>query len=302
MPEIFVSIACYRDRDVLNTVRNLIVTAARPDALRIVVLVQDDPAAWGAYEALKPYPQVEVHYRDLMWAEGPAKARAELSHIYHNETWFMQLDSHMRFEMHWDQRLVAEYAACGTDTAILTTLPPNFMLDTDARQERQVVELRYHRSYQGIPLHIGYAWPEADYPRPERPAACGFVAAGVLFGPGRMFADCPIDPYTYYHSEEFNLAIRLWTHGYTLFCPRFCFCYHAYRDQQGHQAPRIEATARDGFLHERGLQRLQVLLGMKSRHQVMPAALVDIEAYGLGQRRTVTDWEKQFNLFLSPSA
>ena len=96
---IFVSIPSYRDSECSHTLQNLFTTAQFPHRIRVGVVVQncsalDDDvlhhvdACWHIY--IRP---LDIDYRD---AQGPMYARYLAQKLYHDEEYYLQIDSHMR--------------------------------------------------------------------------------------------------------------------------------------------------------------------------------------------------------------
>ena len=105
---IFVSIASYCDPMLAFTLERAVATAAHPERLHFGV-VDQSPAGTPTPNpaALRPgrlsYVRLEPVY-----ARGPCWARAISMSLYDGEDWFFQIDSHMDFDVHWDERLVVQ--------------------------------------------------------------------------------------------------------------------------------------------------------------------------------------------------
>ncbi len=94
--------------------------------------------------------------------------------------------------------------------------------------------------------------------------------------------------------------MRLWTHGYDNFAPRFHFVWHAYRAYQVEHVTLQKRLSqeKDKLLNERSLARAQILSGVKARSQTPENFLLQLDRYGLGDIRTVEDWEGRFGINL----
>jgi len=276
----------------------MIETAKYPEKLHICVIIQDEMPKWRDYVCIRS-SQVELHFFESSWAEGPTKARAEAFKHYNGEKYFFQSDSHMRFVPQWDLKLKLELEGCLAEKPVLTTFPPNFVIATGERYEAEFNELKLHHFYQKIPITVGAAISMKMYKPTAKPLMTPFIAAGVLFSRGTICEDIPCDPYYYFHGEEFSIAMRLWTKGYTSFSPRFCFCYHAYRQYQQHEHHTIQsASPHDSFLNSRSIERCLVLVGLKSSRDALPTSIIHLNKYGLGNVRTINSWESTFGINL----
>ena len=102
MNKIFISIASYRDPELINTLINLINCANEPDNLVIVVLEQNSDTDI-SIEGI--FSQVKLLKMNYKFAKGPYYARYIIQKEYNEEEYYLQIDSHMRFEMNWDTTL-----------------------------------------------------------------------------------------------------------------------------------------------------------------------------------------------------
>jgi hypothetical protein len=127
---------------------------------------------------------------------------------------------------------------------------------------------------------------------PERQTPTAFVAAGFLFAPSDIIEDVPYDPHIYFQGEEITLAVRLWTHGWDLFTPNRHVIYHDYtqrRREKRHWDDQTNWSA----LNRLSEWRVRHLLSGASvaAEKEFDGALVDLDEYGLGDSRTLADYE-----------
>ncbi len=101
---IFISIASYRDPQLIPTIRSCIAQAANPDDLRFGICWQHDDAETDfPYAGDSRFRLLDVpstHSRGACWA------RAQIMKEWRGEEWFLQLDSHCRMAPHWDAQLI----------------------------------------------------------------------------------------------------------------------------------------------------------------------------------------------------
>ena len=129
MNKIFISVASYRDPEILLTIKSLITQAEYPEFLRIVVFEQnalDDLSIYGIY----PESQVLVLQTHYTQAKGPTWARYIIQQEYSNEEYFMQIDSHMRVVKNWDTKL-KHMLNLLPEPAVLTQYPPEYVSDKE---------------------------------------------------------------------------------------------------------------------------------------------------------------------------
>jgi hypothetical protein len=197
----------------------------------------------------------------------------------------LQIDSHMRFADHWDEKLIAMLARCPSARPILSTYPAAFT--PPDRIDSHVVALIHLAGFDddGLPRQesIGYS-PDrlGGGPRPS-----AFVAGGFLFGDRRWIAEVPYDPLIYFQGEEITLAARLFTHGWDIFIPTDVLAYHDYNrgDQPRHWNDRPDWAD----LNRRSLRRVRHLLGIETSQD--PDTVRDLGRYGLGSRRSLANYQ-----------
>jgi hypothetical protein len=223
---IFVSVASYRDPELVPTVLDCLAKAARPDELRVVVNWQHRGGLDGDVSAIAGLPQVTVLDRDARDSRGACWARAQVMAEYRGEDWYLQVDSHTRFAMGFDVRLVELAERTKAPKPVLSCYPPAY--EPASAQVAGVPSELYCDGWTGDGLPILAqrtieGWQHRDAPVPAR-----FVAAGFLFAPGSFASEVPYDPDIYFQGEEPTLSARAWTWGYDLFHPAEVLSWHHY--------------------------------------------------------------------------
>jgi hypothetical protein len=221
---IFISIAAYRDPELVPTIEHCLARARWPDRLRFGVCRQH-----GADEAPPPALDkgrmrvIEVPWED---SRGACWARAQCMSLYDGEDWFLQLDSHHRFAQDWDAVLLDQAERSGSALPLITAYAPAYDPAVPVPAHEQPTVMRFDRfTPEGIALcQFG---PVAEKPD-GAPIRARFLSAHLLFAPGRFVADVPYDPDLYFIGEEISLAIRAFTHGYDLFHPGRHVAWHEY--------------------------------------------------------------------------
>ena len=116
---IFVSIAAYRDPELIPTIEDCLRRARWPAELRFGICWQ--------HAGDEPRPPAlgrgRMRVLDVPWREsrGACWARAECMKLYEGEDWFLQLDSHHRFAQDWDALLLDQASKSGSARPVLTT-------------------------------------------------------------------------------------------------------------------------------------------------------------------------------------
>jgi hypothetical protein len=287
---IFVSVAAYRDAELWPTLADCIEQAARPGRLHIGILEQSaEPSASDprVAEAVGRLTYAHLHHR---YSRGPCWARATIAGFMDEEAYALQIDSHMRFDPGWDERLTdaLEAVSGGNSRAILSTYPCAFELVDGRVLKRpmpgQALVLAPTPSAAFAP--DSPVLPFRAVPTPTAlPLPGHHVGAGCLFSRASLLQEVPIDPWLYFHGEEQNLAVRAWTHGWDIWHIPDMPIYHLYHagggrpvhwDADDDAARGTRWWALDGLAKA----RMRALL-FERRH---------LGAYGLGRSRTLQDF------------
>ena len=285
MMRIFVSIASYRDTELGPTIEDLLAKAARPENLRIGVFNQISDAD---DDCLPPsMAQVDEIRVDASESRGVCWARAELyKRLLRDEDYVLQIDSHMRFEPDWDERLFKQLAACDNACALVTTYPTAYQ-PPDRFASKYITVLKPGQfNENGVLVYQSDTYPMDK--KPSAPISSAFVSANFLFGPCEAFRTVPYDPYLYFFGEEVTLSARLWTHGWDFYAPNEVLLYHDYtngRDRPRHWHDHSSSERLD----ELSVQRIHYLLSGESVKDT--EALQDITDYQLGDARRFADYE-----------
>jgi hypothetical protein len=291
---IFISIASYCDPVLPFTLLRAVQQARWPDALHLAVIDQSPPGQPPLDEAALAPARLSVVHIDPLQARGPCWARALAMSLYAGEDWFFQIDSHMDFDLHWDERLIDQALALQAMQSgfVISSYPNAFELqDGQPVHKAATTKVLGHvvkAGAQFAPDHpvLGFEAHPFDSDEPVR----GFhVGAGCLFAPGDLVQRFPYDPYLYFHGEEQALAARLFTHGWDIFHMSGLPVFHLYRTtgSPASERPLHWDAAQDTL-------RKQAWWTLEQRSQARLRALLqegqDLGVYGLGTVRSLADY------------
>lgn len=299
---IFVAIASYRDSETPHTLRDLFAKAADPARVFVGVFAQVVPGTDDdCLPDYLPHGAPEGHVRELRAhaseSLGACWARSRVfTELLQGEEYVLQIDSHSRFELHWDERLLQMHRNCPSPRALVTTYPPSYTLPDERGAPISSTIAANYFDNMGVMVTKSRVFDPLQLPRAPVPGA--FVSAGFLFGPAAAFREVPYDPHLYFHGEEPSLAVRFWTHGWDLYAPNQTVLYHDYSSDRGR--PRNWDDRHDWVaLNTRSVARLRHLFGIEESRD--PAALREIERYGLGTARTLAEYEEFADLGFATS-
>ena len=109
--------------------------------------------------------------------------------------------------------------------------------------------------------------------------------------------EVPFDPHIFFWGEELNYSARLWTHGYDMYHINGRVMYHYWGRQRGKDSSKYR-DMRHGS-NRLSLARNRHLLGLEGATN--PDALIDIEKYGLGTKRSLADYFEFYGVDLIAS-
>ncbi len=277
---IFISVASYRDRQLGPTLEDCLAKARFPDRLSFGVCWQH-----GSDEAAPEVlgdPRCRVIDVDWRVSRGSWWARAQTTALWQGEDWFLQLDAHHRFARGWDQVLLEQAAATGSERPLLTAILPSYNPDSpdDDLSESWGLQIRVDRFVDGIPRFIPALLPGSDA---ERPVRARFLCAHFVFAPGALVDEVAVDPDLYMFGGEPVMALRAYSHGFDLFHPGRAVIWHEYRDRADHQRDHSPAAGLDRTGHHLdSVSREKASRFLREPH---------VGRYGLGRARSAAQYE-----------
>lgn len=287
MEYIFVRIASYRDPECQWTLADLFEKASFPDRVFAGVCWQYDQLEdMACFEYAARPDQVRTLMFHWKESRGVCWARYQAGRLWRGEEYLLSIDSHMRFEYGWDERLIAELAACPAEKPVLSNHPGWYA--PPGVGVRQTLPTVLRANPFGIEGEIRMTGVTLAA-QPERPLPGAFVAPGYLFSRATLINDVLYDPYLYFNQEELSLAVRLYTHGYDVFSPTQNWAYHYYGDINIADAPKRQFHWNDNpdwiLFHELAAKRLEHLVGYKRSQD--PLVTRELDTFGLGTARSL---------------
>lgn len=275
---IFIQIASYRDSELVPTVMDCISKASDPSRLYFGICAQCDPINDDLEDLLFIHSNIKLKVINYTQSKGTCWARSIAQSLYSNQTYSLQIDSHMRFIDNWDTELIEMWKSLNDDKAILSAYPGKYY--PDEPQSMWPIEpptaCNVYRIHKNRFKQRGYFINEV-LDSPIRGVA---ISAAYLFGLGEMIKNVPYDPNLYFEGEEMSMVLRLFTHGYNIYHPNEVLLYHYWLRETSprHWSDVSEWTKYDKIANE----RLDSLLGLKN---------IDLGIYGLGSVRTLEDYK-----------
>jgi hypothetical protein len=247
---IFISIAAYRDPELLPTVLDCLAAARYPGQCRFGICWQHGPEEGPLpFSGDRRFRIIEVDWRQ---SQGACWARAEIMRLWENEEYYLQLDSHHRFAQNWDIELLRYADMADSPRPIITTYGAPFTPGLPQTLTTAPYQVNFDRfTEEGIAVFRPAPVP-GSYGR-GRPLRARFLSAHFLFTSGSFIKEVPYDPEVYFTGEEISLGIRAFTHGYDLFHPPAVIIWHEYTRsyRRKHWDDHIKAPGLDIAWYER---------------------------------------------------
>ena len=292
-PVIYVSVACFCDPDVVETVKDLFAMAAESERVFVGVCLQAMPED-RRFDELATLSGVSVDRINVDQARGPIYARARCEAMVGDAEYFLQIDCHSRFFEGWDQILLEEMALAERihPRAVLSHYPINIKnMHSDEYLDR-IGHVNRYRQVDSDALKSHGSLVKL----PQTPVTSLGISAAMLFMRAADRKAIGYDPeldFGLHAAEQVLYAIRLWTHGFDVFCPTrhaVATDYEGSRDRIPSEVKRISNTNRADW-PEATWSKVKFLLGLDTREQVDPVyaegLAVCLEHYGLGDTRSL---------------
>ena len=236
--KIFVSVASYRDSELVKTLNSALQNAAFPEDLNFAVLTQDIPKKHPDLSFVPNIKHTQMSFKD---AKGAGYARKILMDQYDGEDFFFQMDSHMRFEPNWDVRLLTMMREAqdiaGTEKVILSQFPAPYQVLTTGKDHYLVGDNLYWSdpSWTSVVRTVHDTWAGNREPMLDKskPHPSHTVLAGYLFAKGDIVDEVPYDERISFMGEELCFAIRAYTRGWKIYAPNEMLIWHYY-SRKGH--------------------------------------------------------------------
>jgi [Skp1-protein]-hydroxyproline N-acetylglucosaminyltransferase len=282
MKKIFISIASYRDPELQNTVQNILENAEFPTNLRIIVFEQNDEKDKSVY-GMFPVENVTVLRTHFSNAKGPSWARYIIQKLFNNEEYYLQIDSHSRLIKNWDTVLI-HMLTLVPEPAVLTQYPPEYNFN-DIYDRNKIRSGLYVKGFSPID---GFTRINSHYSKDFRnfPYTSKAWSACFSFSKGSIVKDSPYDGSLefLFFGEEMDITLRLFTRGYYFYSPHknviFTMFNRKYRRT-------FWQDINKEYRKEKELKSINIL-----RERIFKLSDETGSIYGLGNLRTITDYEK----------
>lgn len=254
---IFVSVASYRDSQCKETLQELFSKAKNPNNLTVGICDQSNKKDEECGVIKKYKDQIRTIKLAPEEAHGPLYARALITTLYHNEDYFLQIDSHTRCDKDWDVNLIAqieELKGKGINKPVITSYPK----DVKDRFNKLNFQLcKTINTNGGYPAQFdSVAKINGDVFKKQM-----IIAAGFTFTIGDFIQDVryPASLAGIFNGEEVLLSYYAYCKGYDVFSQKKNCIFHNY-SQKGRKIYSNDNVKKNKDVEKNSMQKLLELL------------------------------------------
>ena len=288
MNKIFISIACFMDNDIVNTIEDCLDKAKYPNNIVFGICLQseDDDKCLDKYKDNK---QFKIKHMNWSEARGPAYARSIIYDMFSDEDYFFQIDCHTRFYQDWDEKIIKCFNDCKkiNDKIIISHYPVN--INDMGKKDHIIVNISTVRC---IDINMGIKTHGRHVDISSCPMKSWGISAAMLFFDKKAYHDIPFDKDIYFglqFEEQVVLAARYWTSGYDIFTPDTHIIATEYitnRKRQKRRLPRIPNLQKETYDRLCHIMKLKCICKYDGSVNSK-----------LGNERTIEDYYKMLNIY-----
>lgn len=289
MSKIFISIASFRDKELIPTIKDCLANADNPDNLSFGIAwqhaVEDEWDNLNEFKDDTRFTIIDVNYKD---SKGVCWARSEIQKLYKNEDYYFQLDSHHRFIKGWDSVLIdmlKKLQEKGHEKPLLTAYLPSY--EPSLYPEGKINQAWFLRFNRFGPEGVVHPHPEEipGWENMTEPVNARFLSGHFIFTLGKFAREVPYDPDYFFHGEEISMAVRSYTHGYDLLHPHRPVAWHHYT-RRGAKRPwdPDSLIPKWGDIDNNAKKKNRELFGIGTTRR-------NFGKYGFGRKRSLKQYE-----------
>lgn len=286
---IFLAIASYMDRELVDTIYSALSKAKNSKNIFISICSQDrdedHPELEYLFNMFKilGYSYIKINYKDTTGVGfARSKTQEALSEDYE---FYIQVDSHTQFVENWDSLLIEQYKNAENywgGKIILTGYPGGYdytsygNITMPSEIQTTCVSIRYCLNDDLVYEPKYKDWEGNDFGDYH-----AYFCAGFAFGRSEYFLEVPYDPQIFFNGEEQTMSIRFYCHDIKLISPKYIYIFHYYRGDR--RSRHWEKTPNSAKNDENGRIRLNSFF-----------AAEDLGIYGITDLLKYAEWIGKF--------
>lgn len=300
MDSIFVQIASYHDYELPRTIINCINSSSGLVQINIgvhyIYYEKDDIGMDTIIKGLEDYSKnpsskkrIKFNYIKSKAPEniGVGIARNIANSLYNGEDYYLQVDSHMKFEKSWDLNLINDYLLYKENgcNPVITAYPASYSYNdkmTVYQHNPDVTKINFSKDNLFLKTKIPNQEAVSSH---DNGIFIKSVSAASIFSEGSIAKINP-NKKIFFWGEEILMAARFFTHGYDLMVPSFQNFFHLYLDSKKEIEHNFRRSVFSDFKKE-----CEVLdnISKEEVYSILSNNIIGEEA--LGNARTLKDFE-----------
>jgi hypothetical protein len=292
--DIFISVASYRDKQLIPTILDCIKKCSDPKNLFFGINWQRDETE--NISDIKNIPNISIEEYDWKESKGACWARHSIQkNLYNGQSFYLQLDSHHRFLQDWDIHLFKLYeeAKLITNKPIIGGYGTTFWPDLNEDLKNEPYRINTFESFGSdgdIISRPVFIKNHKEIHKKQNLIKARLLSGHFIFSEGNFVTDCMYDPNFYFRGEEISLSARAYTHGFDFFHPTYTIIWHEYLREKSNKH-WSDHTKNNGFVQEGesrnvlSKRRQRKLFGIDQNDDI------DFKQYGFGNKRSLHDYE-----------
>jgi hypothetical protein len=291
---IFISIASYRDKQLVPTVLDCIAKAKYKDNLFFGINWQKDDNE--DISDISKISNILIEEYDWRESRGACWARNSIQkNLYNDQDFYLQLDSHHRFIENWDEHLfdlyndASKYSSKPLIGTYGTTFWPKNINDKLKNEPYRINTFEAFGVDGDIISRPIFIKNHKEIFDKQKLIKARLLSGHFIFGSGSFVNECMYDPNFYFRGEELSLSARAFTHGYDFFHPTYTVIWHEYLREESNKH-WLDHIKSNGFVLE-GEDRNKESKKRQRKLFGIDQCDIDFKQYGLGKIRSLHDYE-----------
>lgn len=162
---------------------------------------------------------------------GVGISRSIANSLYDGQDYYLQIDTHTRFEYNWDDsliKLIEEYKELGFEKPLISMYPGTWKYNDNLKEVIEWSVETTSTAFKDKPEMFEETMiPNQVAVPPENWIYQKAIAGGFVFTTGD-YAELGVNEKIMFYGEEIIAAARAFTHGYDLLIPDKHYLYHLY--------------------------------------------------------------------------
>jgi hypothetical protein len=284
MSSIFIQIPSYHDFELDRTIKDCLEKSSKNNQINFGIHITYFEKNEINFPTL---PNLKFSISKAPKNIGVGMARFLANQFYNGEDYYLQIDSHMKFEENWDEKLILNYKKYISEGAnpIISAYPGAYKYENFKtvilNNKNDVFYTDFDKEFSFQNNFIPHQKAVNNF---ENNIFTRSVSAAFIFGSGEIASIKP-NKKIFFWGEEILTAMRFYTHGFDIMLPESQNVHHLYYDT-GKNYENLRRQAFADFSTE------SALLEKQSKEELSRIIINKIIGnQELGSKRTLNEYE-----------